>query len=73
MTHHTPSPSPHPILPYAEALEKEHEEALVGSSVRPIVDLLAEHSSVSPLSGRVVVVRRAGPTLPFGEHRMGHP
>jgi hypothetical protein len=67
MTHHTTSPTSHPIQPYAEALEKEHEEALGASSNRPLVGLLANQAAASAKTGRVVVVRRAGPAVPFGQ------
>lgn len=65
MTHHMTSPSPHPIQPYARALEKEHEEALAGSNTRSLVGLLANQSKASAQTGRVVVIRHAGPAEPF--------
>jgi hypothetical protein len=67
MTHHTTSPSSHPLQPYARALEKEHEEALGASNNRPLVGLLADQAIASAKTGRVVVVRRAGPAVPFGQ------
>lgn len=73
MTHHAPSPSPHPIQPYALALEKEHEEALGASNNKPLAGLLADQAAASAKTGRVVVVRRAGPAVPFGRQDNGKP
>ena len=66
MNTHTASAADHPILPYAQALEREHEEALVGANDRPLVGLLANHSAPMVQTARVVVVRRAAPAEPFG-------
>ena len=67
MTHSSTSPSTHPIQPYTRALDREHEKALADSSVkRPLVGLLLSQAQASAKTGRVVVVRRAGPAVPFG-------
>lgn len=71
MTHHSTSPSSHPLQPYAKALEKDHDEALGASNHRPLVGLLANHAAASAKTGRVVVVRRAGPAVPFGQPAEG--
>ncbi|MBX7210488.1 MAG: hypothetical protein K1X78_19415 [Verrucomicrobiaceae bacterium] len=60
-----PVPQAHPIQPYAQALEKEHQEALVGGRPQSLVGLLANQARASAQTGRVVIVRHAGPAEPF--------
>lgn len=63
----------HPILPYAEALEKEHEENLLSPHASPLADLLAQHAATSAHNARVIMVRGAGPTRPFrGDPSVAH-
>lgn len=65
MTHQITRPQVHPIQPYAEALEKEHAEALIGVPQKSLAGLLANQAKVSAQTGRVTVVRPAGPAEPF--------
>ena len=66
MNTHTEAAAGHPIRPYTQALEREHEEALAGANERPLVGLLANHSAPTVQTARVVLVRRAAPAEPFG-------
>lgn len=65
MTHQMPQPQAHPIRPYADALEKEHAEALVGVPQQSLAGLLASQAKASAQTGRVTIVRPAGPAEPF--------
>ena len=66
MTHATTSPATHPLQPYASALHREHEDALIDSTIhRSVVGLLHSQAEASAKTGRITVIRRAGPAVPF--------
>lgn len=65
MTSNQPKSQPHPIRPYADALETEHEENLTAGRHTRLTGLLHSHKPVRE-TAKVVVVRSAGPVSPFG-------
>ncbi len=66
MTHANTSAASHPIQPYASARKREHEDALIDSALhRSVAGLLHSQAQASAKTGRITVIRRAGPSVPF--------
>ncbi len=62
---HTSPPPAHPIQPYADALQHEHEDNLNAGRTTRITGLLRSHQKPLRETARVVVSRSAGPAVPF--------